>query len=78
MQPKKSPRKPFSCMPTKPVAGEALSLHLSQPTHEGKQGNELFQAPANILAVCDPGESNRRGMRALPSLRLSALNYSNV
>lgn len=29
-QPKKSLRKPFSCMPTKPVAGEALSLHLLQ------------------------------------------------
>lgn len=27
-QPKKSPRKPFSCIPTKPVAGEALKLHL--------------------------------------------------
>ena len=29
-QPKKSFRKLFSCMPTKPVAGEALNLHLLQ------------------------------------------------
>ncbi len=27
-QPKKSVRKPFSCMPTKPVAGEALNVTL--------------------------------------------------
>lgn len=39
MQPKKSPRKAFSCMPTRPVAGEALNLHLSQPARGGKQGN---------------------------------------
>lgn len=34
-QPKKSLRKLFSGMPTSPVAGEALNLHLSQQQHMG-------------------------------------------
>lgn len=44
--PKKSPRKTFSCIPTRPVAGEALSRHLRSIVPQNTEKGEMSGTPS--------------------------------
>lgn len=76
MQAKKSPRKAFSCMPTRPVAGEALSLHLSrQHMHAGKQGHPAALS-AGILVT--RAKHNLPPQKERPSTDMPSVKQGNL